>query len=52
MSAEIEAVGTGRILYIGMWVQDYFGEVIASGLGLSRRINILGIRSIWEVVAC
>ena len=52
MSAELEAVGTGRDLYIGMWVRDYFWKVIASGLGLSRRINILGIRNIWEVVAC
>ena len=50
MPAELEAVGTGRILYIGMWVQDYFGEVIASGLGLSRRINISSIRSVWGII--
>ena len=50
MSAELEAVRTGRDLYTGMWVRDYFWKVIASGLGLSRRINISSIRSIWEII--
>ena len=50
MSAELEAVGTGRDLYIGMWVRDYFWKVIASGSGLSRRINISSIRSIWGII--
>ena len=57
MSAELEAVGKGRDLYIGMWVRDYFWKVIASGLGLSRQKNISSIRSIcgitgdWDVAS-
>ena len=50
MSAELEAVGTGRNPYTAMWVRDYFWKVIASGSGLSRRINISSIRSIWEII--
>ena len=50
MSAELEAVGTGRDLYIGTWVRDYFWKVIASGSGLSKRVNISSIRSIWGII--
>ena len=49
MSAELEAVRTGRDLYTGMWVRDYFWKVIASGLGLSKRINTSSIRSILRI---
>ena len=40
MSAELEAVRTGR---------DYFWKAIASGLGLSKRINTSSIRSILRI---